>query len=54
MFMCNKCTCACKKIKCMGLFSLIFLIIALIIFITINNPINQEKNILVAIAKSRR
>ena len=54
MFMCNECTCVCNKIKCVALFSLIFLIIVLIIFITINNPINQEKNILVAIAKSRR
>lgn len=52
--MCNECICVCKKIKCMGLFALIFIIIALIIFITINNPVSQEKNILVTIAKSRR
>ena len=52
--MCNECVCACKKIKCIALFVLMFIIIALIIFIIINNPINQEKNILVAIAESRR
>ena len=52
--MCDECICACKRLKCKILFCLIFLIIALVIFITINNPVNQEKNILVAIAKSRR
>ena len=52
--MCNECVCRCKKIKCISLFVLIFIIIALIIFIIINNPINQEKNILVAIVESRR
>ena len=52
--MCNECVCACRKLKFISLFVLIFAIIALITFIVINNSINQEKDILVAIADTRR
>lgn len=44
----------CEKVKLISIFALIFLVIALIIFITVNNPVTQEKDILVAIAVSRR
>lgn len=44
----------CEKIKLISIFVLIFLTIALIIFITINNPVTQKKDILVATAVSRR
>lgn len=48
----NKKTCG--KTKIISIFILIFLVIVLIIFITINNPVTQEKDILVATAVSRR
>ena len=44
----NKCS-LCDRVKTLSIFTLIFLIIALVIYITINNPI-ANKNILVAIA----
>lgn len=44
----------CLIVKLLGLFSCIFLIIALIIFISCNNPIKENKNILVTVARPRR
>lgn len=48
----NKKTCG--KIKTISIFILIFLVIVLIIFITVNNPVIQKKDILVATAVPRR
>ncbi len=50
--MCNKNICLLVKLA--GLFACIFLIIALIIFISCNNPIKENKNILVTVARPRR
>ena len=43
----------CGQVKLIAIFALIFLIIALVIFIIINNPVTQQKDILVATAVSR-
>lgn len=43
----------CGQVKLIAIFALIFLIIALVIFIIINNPVTQQKDILVATAASR-
>lgn len=42
----------CEQIKIISIFALIFLSITLIVFISINNPVVQEKNILVSTAVS--
>ena len=43
----------CKLMKIISLIALILIVIAVIIFAGMNNP-NEQKNILVTVAKSRR
>lgn len=51
-YMCNKRVCVC--IKTISIFALFFLVIALIVVMIVINPTNEEKNVLVATAVSRR